>query len=348
MRALLTSLIVLSFTASASADEAQEKLALLLRERSQTDFLIGQRIAPDKIPLEAWRNDRPDKEAWGPATPQPLFSSGGTLYIVNLWGTWCEPCKKELPLLFDVWSRLQEDAALKASLRLILVAVEGNPATDIRARQREFPLIGTQVPLFGDGASKLPQSLGDQTAYGQPSLPSTLLVDRCGVIRHAFVGPLIGRRAAFDTVIRRLAAATAGLSCPGDQQLTHRQEVQPHKEQSKDSKGQGKPANKTAEPGTLPPKGKRTDVAQAGGAKPSPNKKTHRDNQGTKTDEQPASPNKAGKSGKSARGTTPKTAKTGAKPALPEDGALPPKSQRTDVAQAGKSPAKPTKDKPAQ
>lgn len=256
MRALLISFIVLSFTASGSADEAQDKLALLLRERSQADFLIGQRITLDKIPLEAWRNDRPDKEAWGPATPQPLFSSGGSLYIINLWGTWCDPCKKELPLLFDVWSRMQEDALLKASVRLIMVAVAGNPADKIRDRQLEFPLIGTQqVPLFGDAASKLPQSLGDQTAYGEPSYPSTLLVDRCGVIRHAFVGPLIGRRAAFDTAIRRLAAATVGLTCSGDQQVTRRPDVNP----------QPVKTVRKAEVGTLPPRAKRRNLAQAGG-----------------------------------------------------------------------------------
>ena len=341
MRALLTSLIVLSFTASASADEAQDKLALLLRERSQVDFLIGQRIAQDKIPLEAWRNDRPDKEAWGPATPQPLFGGGGSLYVINLWGTWCEPCKKELPLLFDVWSRLQEDAALKTSVRLILVAVEGNPADRIRERQREFPMIGTQVPLFGDGASKLPQSLGDQTAYGVPSYPSTLLVDRCGVIRHAFVGPLIGRRAAFDTAIRRLAVATGGLTCPGEQ-VTQRQEVKPIQPRSEPRGG-----------GLIPPTGKQINVAKAGDVPPliktptNPSKKTRRDDKAAKTDTQPAPSNKGAKSGKSAKGTAPKTAKKSAKPSLPPDGTLPPKEQRIDVAQAGKSPSQPTKDKRA-
>ena len=140
-------------------------------------------------------------------------------------------------------------------------------------------IIGTKVRLYGDASSKLPQALGDQAAYGEPSYPSTLLVDRCGVIRHAFVGPLIGRRGAFDTALRRLAAATEGLVCPGDPPPLDK-----HAALGKKDKRAGKKLNKVAakEQGerpsshagatSLPPKGKRIDVAQAGPPSPQPKK----------------------------------------------------------------------------
>ncbi|HMU41559.1 MAG TPA: TlpA disulfide reductase family protein [Pseudomonadota bacterium] len=209
---------ILTWTAPVSADESQDKLVQLLKDRSQVDFLIGQRIEADKLPLQPWQNDRPGEQAWGPPAAQPLFDGGGSLYLVHLFGTWCAPCKQELPLLAQAWAELQKDAEIQKSVRLLFVAVEGNPADPIRAWQRDVPSLGmgTVLPLFGDAGSKLPEALGDQTAYGAPGYPATLLVDRCGVIRHAFLGPLIGRRAVFDMAVRRLASATAGLTCPSD------------------------------------------------------------------------------------------------------------------------------------
>jgi len=221
MRAFLLSLVVFSLTSSVRADEAQEQLALFLRERSQLDFLIGQKIEVDKFPLQAWDNQRPDQEAWRPASAQPLFSGGASLYIVHLWGIWCQPCITELPLLAATWTRFQSEPALKASVKIVLLAIGGgNPPAKIRERQREdWKQLGTPaVPLYLDGGSKLPQALGDQSAIGVPSFPTTLLVDRCGVIRQAYVGSLLGRRAAFDAAVRRLAAATAWLSCPAEPQ----------------------------------------------------------------------------------------------------------------------------------
>lgn len=223
MRVLLTSLLLLLVSGVSSADEAQNHIAALLKNRSQVDFLIGQRIVPEQLPLQPF--DIKNQE-WGPAAPQPLFTQGGSLFIVNLWSTHCLPCVQELPLLFSVWDQLQKDPALKTSGRLILIAdnaMGGNEAKDIRARQQELPLLGKEVPppgekvpLFLDGASRWALFIGDQTALGRPPLPSTLLVDRCGVIRHAFVGTLLGRRAAFDTAVRRLATATQGLTCAGE------------------------------------------------------------------------------------------------------------------------------------
>ena len=88
--------------------------------------------------------------------------------LVDIWASWCEPCKEELPLLDDLATRLT-----KSGLTVVAVSIDEdrNSALDfLRSRA------GWTMRLVHDPGGLLPKAL-------QPSkMPSTYVVDRAGRI----------------------------------------------------------------------------------------------------------------------------------------------------------------------
>lgn len=229
MRAALLFAIAVALPASGLAAPApdsclgprQDKLADVLKERSQENFLIGQRIPIEQIRLQLFL--RMDKDRAGPSPKfaeqsiHALFSDeSAPLYIVNLWGTACKPCKEELPLLLKTWRALAADPALRRGISLLLIHEEAVVLPEVLSElMRAEPDIGSRVSLYADANAGFREKL-DQKPYGPPSLPTTLLVDRSGVIRQAFIGTLFNRDAALVHAVRHLlrkasAPGTVGL-----------------------------------------------------------------------------------------------------------------------------------------
>src|ERR671922_3082518 len=52
----------------------------------------------------------------------------GKAVVLNFWASWCEPCKKEAPLLQEAWERYRDDG----------LVVLGIDAQDFRSDARAF------------------------------------------------------------------------------------------------------------------------------------------------------------------------------------------------------------------
>jgi hypothetical protein len=195
--------------ADACLGARQDKLADVLKDRNQENYLIGQRIPVEQIKLQRFL--RLDRDRGGPLarfdsqTSHPLFSEEGvSLYLVNLWGTACKPCKEELPLLIKTWRGLAADPGVHKSVRLLLLHEEAVVMPEVLSDlMRAEPDIGTRAALYADSNAMLREML-DQKPYSAPSLPTTLLVDRGGVIRQAFIGTLFNREAALVHAVKHL------------------------------------------------------------------------------------------------------------------------------------------------
>ena len=88
--------------------------------------------------------------------------------VVNLWASWCPPCRKELP----AFQRLAE----RADGRLHVVGVV---AADDREMARALgERLGLTFPNLFDGDDRV------RAALGRNFLPMTLLVDADGRVRH--------------------------------------------------------------------------------------------------------------------------------------------------------------------
>lgn len=97
----------------------------------------------------------------------PFSDYAGRIIVLNLWGSWCQPCRREMPSL----SRLA-DLVDPAQIVVLPLAFDRAGAAPVR---RFFQSTGvTNLPvLIGDG-----QNL--KSVFGQGLLPTTLILDTSG------------------------------------------------------------------------------------------------------------------------------------------------------------------------
>jgi thiol-disulfide isomerase/thioredoxin len=97
-----------------------------------------------------------------------LADDAGKVVVVNMWATWCAPCREEMPAL-DAYYRQHRDQGL------VLVALSmDDPKDDAKVRELT-KIYSFPVGLAHDAAMK---------GYGRIwRLPLTFVVDRKGILR---------------------------------------------------------------------------------------------------------------------------------------------------------------------
>lgn len=130
--------------------------------------------------------EQPDRPAaGGSAVPQLVFDclGGGSLdltrapgvpTVVNLWASWCGPCREELPVLQQF-----ADAAGDRVRVLGVVSKDGVPQAESFAADA-----GTTFPSAFDGEGELMAQLGLN------GLPYTMFLDADGALVHSELGPV--------------------------------------------------------------------------------------------------------------------------------------------------------------
>lgn len=99
----------------------------------------------------------------------------GRVVLLNLWATWCVPCRKEMPSL----DRLQAQLGGPA-FEVVALSIDKSPQA-VREFYREYGI--RKLALYIDPSAEVTSTLG---AVG---IPTTLLVDGDGRERWRRVGP---------------------------------------------------------------------------------------------------------------------------------------------------------------
>ncbi|MGZ3497428.1 MAG: TlpA family protein disulfide reductase [Vulcanimicrobiaceae bacterium] len=108
-------------------------------------------------------------------TPVTVANTGRP-QIINVFATWCTPCKAETP-------GLARAAATLRSSGVELIGIDQSESGPIVAHfARENDL---QYPIFVDGDGSVTHKI-----LGARFIPTTIVVDRHGVIRFEHAGPL--------------------------------------------------------------------------------------------------------------------------------------------------------------
>mgnify|MGYP006133970773 FL=1 len=94
-------------------------------------------------------------------------------YIVNIWASWCVPCRKEHPLLMEL--------SQNRSIKLIGLNYRDN-LNNARKFINEFGNPYSQILIDNDG------TLGVE--FGAYGVPETFLIDKNKKIIDKFVGPI--------------------------------------------------------------------------------------------------------------------------------------------------------------
>lgn len=172
-------------------------------------------------PLSVW--DAP-KQEWRGALPNEGPSTTPKIRIVHMWGTWCIPCKEEFPVIKQMDMQIRTD--YHGDVQFVYVADTLSSNAEMKEfmaqRHATMPLgliyHDDENKLCADLLSALPQKGAiagrtESVSERQLMLPLTLLVDQNNVVRQAFVGSLLPRRADLVNGIAQLhKALTQGIS----------------------------------------------------------------------------------------------------------------------------------------
>jgi cytochrome c biogenesis protein CcmG/thiol:disulfide interchange protein DsbE len=139
-------------------------------------LLRGLWLNPREVPSPLIGKPAPVFEKAKLNAASEVFSSKdmlGQVWILNVWASWCAPCRIEHPLFNEL------------------------------ARQKLAPIIGMNYKDMPDNGRKWLAELGDPYQltfidfdgklgidFGVYGVPETFIIDKQGVIRHKHIGPV--------------------------------------------------------------------------------------------------------------------------------------------------------------
>ncbi|WP_205856301.1 TlpA family protein disulfide reductase [Phytoactinopolyspora endophytica] len=110
-----------------------------------------------------------------------LADALGDVVVLNVWGSWCPPCRKEAPDLQAVHEELQDDG-----VRFVGVNTrDGQTETAALAYEDEFGI--TYPSVFDPDGQAL---LAFRDTIPPSAIPSTLVIDRDGRMAARVFGPI--------------------------------------------------------------------------------------------------------------------------------------------------------------
>jgi peroxiredoxin len=108
-----------------------------------------------------------------------LLDYRGQVVLVNLWATWCPPCKEEMPALETFYTQYREQG-------FVVIAInDGDPQEDVLQFVKDYQL---SFPVWLD-----PTYIATERAFKTLNLPSSFVIARDGRIRLQWVGGISRR-----------------------------------------------------------------------------------------------------------------------------------------------------------
>jgi peroxiredoxin len=123
----------------------------------------------------------------------------GKVVLLNLWATWCTPCKEEMPSIQRLYGEVNDEDFL-----VLAVSIDRAPADDDRTNPLGGKLtafadsLGLTFPVLHDPSAEI------STTYRTTGVPESFVLDREGVIMRKITGPMAWDAPQNVEFIRRL------------------------------------------------------------------------------------------------------------------------------------------------
>jgi peroxiredoxin len=127
--------------------------------------------------------------------PVTLEQYRGRVVLLNLWATWCQPCRVEMPSLERLWRRLGNDG-----FRVAAVSIDDDADSVVAAYARQ---LGLSFAILHDPSAAIKQ------AYQATGVPESWIINRDGVIIKKVIGASEWDGPVNEALIRRLADESA-------------------------------------------------------------------------------------------------------------------------------------------
>jgi cytochrome c biogenesis protein CcmG/thiol:disulfide interchange protein DsbE len=134
-----------------------------LLSKGEAQISVGERAPDRSLPLLEGRGDL------------AIADFRGRWVLVNLWASWCDPCRDEAPELERFWRRERD-----RGVTVLGINVQDN-SDDARSFVRAHGLTYPHTRSIGDERS---------AAFGSTGVPENFLVDPQGRLAMIWRGPL--------------------------------------------------------------------------------------------------------------------------------------------------------------
>ena len=132
----------------------------------------------------------------------------GQVTLVNIWATWCIPCRKEMPAMQELYDRHKDQG-----FRIAAVSIDEGNLADVKAFVNE---LGLTFDILHDKSGRIEQ------IYRTTGVPESFLLDKDGTIirrqigEHPWSSPanqrLVAKLLGVDTTAATSAAGPATAS----------------------------------------------------------------------------------------------------------------------------------------
>jgi cytochrome c biogenesis protein CcmG/thiol:disulfide interchange protein DsbE len=99
----------------------------------------------------------------------------GQVIVLNLWASWCPPCRAEMPAIQSLYEQYREEGLAVLAINMTSQDSTEAAASFVGKYGLTFPVLLDRMGLVGN-------------LYRMRALPMTFFIDREGVIREVIVG----------------------------------------------------------------------------------------------------------------------------------------------------------------
>lgn len=132
--------------------------------------------------------------------PVRLSDYSDKVVLLNIWATWCPPCREEMPSM----QRLYEAMEGEEDFEILAVSVDVNPG-----QRDEFGRLSGEIDVFADSLGLTFPVLWDrerkmERLYQTTGVPETFVIGRDGIIYKQVSGGTLWDSEDHQALLRRL------------------------------------------------------------------------------------------------------------------------------------------------